>query len=50
MRLQNLDLNPLCALQALLDEQHVARAAERLGMSQPFYGAAGAPVNPVAVK
>lgn len=109
MRLQNLDLNLLCALQALLDEQHVARAAERLGMSQPgmsdalrrhfndepfqpvhqvvipnlglligeiwdldllaedcaadgryefflaaapipFYGAVGAPVNPVAVK
>jgi DNA-binding transcriptional LysR family regulator len=31
MRLQNLDLNLLFALQALLDEQHVTSAAERLG-------------------
>jgi len=39
-----------CRVWISLDEQHVTRAAERLGMSQPFYGAAGAPVNPVAVK
>ncbi|OIJ65488.1 LysR family transcriptional regulator [Streptomyces mangrovisoli] len=35
MRLQNLDLNLLFALQAVLDERHVTRAGQRLGLSQP---------------
>lgn len=35
VNLRNLDLNLLVTLQALLDEQHVTRAAERLEMSQP---------------
>ncbi len=33
--LENVDLNLLVALDALLTEQHVTRAARRLGMSQP---------------
>lgn len=35
MNLRNLDLNLLVALNALLEEQHVTRAALRLGLSQP---------------
>lgn len=30
-----LDLNLLVALKALLDERHVTRAAQRIGLSQP---------------
>lgn len=35
MNLRNLDLNLLVVLDALLDEAHVSRAAQRLGLSQP---------------
>ncbi|MDZ7865248.1 LysR family transcriptional regulator [Acidovorax sp.] len=35
MNLRGIDLNLLVVLQALLDEAHVTRAAERLGLSQP---------------
>lgn len=35
VNLRELDLNLLVTLQALLEEQHVTRAAERLDMSQP---------------
>jgi len=35
MNLRNLDLNLLVALNALLEEHHVTRAALRLGLSQP---------------
>ncbi|GAB4060760.1 LysR family transcriptional regulator [Uliginosibacterium sediminicola] len=35
MNLRAIDLNLLTVLDALLDEAHVTRAAERLGMSQP---------------
>lgn len=35
MNLRGIDLNLLVVLDALLDEAHVSRAAERLGMSQP---------------
>lgn len=35
MNLRSVDLNLLTVLEALLDEAHVTRAAERLGMSQP---------------
>jgi DNA-binding transcriptional LysR family regulator len=34
-QLQNVDLNLLVALAALLDERHVSRAADRIGLSQP---------------
>jgi DNA-binding transcriptional LysR family regulator len=33
--LRRIDLNLLVALEALLDEKNVTRAAHRLGMSQP---------------
>ena len=35
MNLRSLDLNLLVILDALLDEAHVSRAAERVGLSQP---------------
>ncbi|WP_460073082.1 LysR family transcriptional regulator [Streptomyces sp. YKOK-I1] len=35
MRLHSLDLNLLIALQALLDERHVTRAGQKIGLSQP---------------
>ncbi|MBB5695833.1 LysR family transcriptional regulator [Muricoccus pecuniae] len=35
MNLRGVDLNLLVVLDALLDEAHVSRAAERLGLSQP---------------
>ena len=35
MSLRSVDLNLLVALDALLSEQHVTRAAERVGLSQP---------------
>ena len=35
MNLRSIDLNLLVALDALLSEQHVSRAAERVGLSQP---------------
>ncbi|WP_040661392.1 LysR family transcriptional regulator [Neptuniibacter caesariensis] len=35
MNLRSVDLNLLVVLQALIDEQHVSKAAERLNMSQP---------------
>jgi DNA-binding transcriptional LysR family regulator len=35
MKLRNLDLNLLVALDALLEERHVTRAALRVGLSQP---------------
>ncbi|GAA1795939.1 LysR family transcriptional regulator [Nocardioides hankookensis] len=38
--LRNLDLNLLRTLDALLQERHVTRAAERLGLSQPAVSAA----------
>jgi DNA-binding transcriptional LysR family regulator len=34
-RLQSVDLNLLVALAALLEERHVSRAADRIGLSQP---------------
>lgn len=40
MNLRSLDLNLLVILDALLDEGHVSRAAERLGLSQPATSAA----------
>jgi DNA-binding transcriptional LysR family regulator len=40
MRFKGLDLNLLVALDALLDEQSVSRAAERLHVSQPAMSAA----------
>jgi regulatory helix-turn-helix LysR family protein len=39
-QLRNLDLNLLLALDALLTERNVTRAAERLGLSQPTVSAA----------
>jgi DNA-binding transcriptional LysR family regulator len=39
-QLRNLDLNLLLALDALLTERNVTRAAERLGLSQPAVSAA----------
>ena len=33
--IENLDLNLLIALRALLEERHVTKAAERIGLSQP---------------
>ncbi|EKD71727.1 MAG: Transcriptional regulator, LysR family protein [uncultured bacterium] len=35
MNIKKLDLNLLIALKALLEEKHVSRAAERIGLSQP---------------
>ena len=35
MKLTSLDLNLLVALRALLEEQHVSRAAKRVGLTQP---------------
>lgn len=35
VKLRNIDLNLLVIVDALLDEAHVARAAKRLGLSQP---------------
>jgi len=35
MNIKSLDLNLLVALKALLDEKHVTRAADRIGLSQP---------------
>ena len=35
MKLRNIDLNLLVIVDALLDEAHVARAADRVGLSQP---------------
>ncbi len=40
MRFNNLDLNLLVALDALLDEQSVTRAADRVNVSQPAMSAA----------
>jgi DNA-binding transcriptional LysR family regulator len=40
VNLRTLDLNLLVILDALLDEGHVSRAAERLGLSQPATSAA----------
>lgn len=40
MNLRSIDLNLLVILEALLDEAHVSRAAERLGLSQPATSAA----------
>jgi DNA-binding transcriptional LysR family regulator len=40
MNLRAIDLNLLTILDALLDEAHVSRAAERLGLSQPAASAA----------
>lgn len=40
MNLRSLDLNLVVVLDALLDEAHVSRAADRLGLSQPATSAA----------
>lgn len=40
MHLRSIDLNLLVVLDALLDESHVTRAADRLGLSQPAASAA----------
>lgn len=40
MNLRTIDLNLLVILDALLDEAHVSRAADRLGLSQPATSAA----------
>ena len=40
MNLRSIDLNLLVVLDALLDEAHVSRAAERLGLTQPAVSAA----------
>lgn len=40
MNLRGLDLNLLVVLDALLDEAHVSRAADRLNLSQPAASAA----------
>lgn len=40
MNLRSLDLNLLVVLDALLDEAHVSRATDRLGLSQPATSAA----------
>ena len=40
MNLRSVDMNLLVILDVLLDEQHVGRAAERVGLSQPAMSAA----------
>ncbi|NDV89400.1 LysR family transcriptional regulator [Aurantimonas aggregata] len=40
MNLRSVDLNLLVVLDALLDERHVSRAADRVGLSQPAASAA----------
>lgn len=40
MNLRSVDLNLLVVLDALLDEKHVSRAADRVGLSQPAASAA----------
>jgi len=40
MNLRSIDLNLLVVLDALLDEAHVGRAANRVGLSQPAASAA----------
>ncbi len=40
MNLRSVDLNLLVVLDALLDEAHVSRAAERIGLSQPAMSSA----------
>jgi DNA-binding transcriptional LysR family regulator len=40
MNLRSIDMNLLVILDVLLDEQHVGRAAERVGLSQPAMSAA----------
>ncbi len=35
VNISSLDLNLLVALKALLDERHVTRAADKIGLSQP---------------
>ncbi|MBX7483333.1 LysR substrate-binding domain-containing protein [Qipengyuania qiaonensis] len=40
MNLRSVDMNLLVILDALLDEQHVGRAGERVGLSQPAMSAA----------
>jgi len=40
MNLRSIDLNLLVVLDALLDEAHVSRAAERIGLSQPAMSSA----------
>ncbi len=35
MNYRGLDLNQLVSLQVLLDERHVTRSAEQLGITQP---------------
>ena len=42
MNLRGIDLNLLVVLDALLDEAHVSRAAERVGLSQPAASSARA--------
>jgi DNA-binding transcriptional LysR family regulator len=39
MNYRGLDLNQLVSLQVLLDERHVTRSAEQLGITQPAMSA-----------